>query len=104
MKRIAFKMQLKDGQKEAYVRRHNEIWNELKRLLQESGVHEYSIFLDDETNILFGFQKVNGDKGSQDLGQLDIVKKWWDFMSDIIEVNEDSSPVTVALNEVFYME
>lgn len=104
MKRIAFKMHLKEGQKEVYIKRHNELWSELKSLLKESGVHEYSIFLDEETNTLFGFQKVNGDNGSQDLGQTDIVKKWWAFMADIMEVNEDNSPVTVGLNEVFYME
>jgi L-rhamnose mutarotase len=104
MKRIAFKMHLKEGQKEVYIKRHDELWGELKSLLKESGVHEYSIFLDEETNTLFGFQKVNGENGSQDLGQTDIVKKWWAFMSDIMEVNEDNSPVTVELNEVFYME
>ena len=65
---------------------------------------EYSIYLDEETNILFAFQKVTGDGSSQDLGQTEIVKKWWKFMSDIMEVNEDNSPVTVALEEVFYLD
>jgi|TARA_B110000263_G_scaffold183240_1_gene160864 L-rhamnose mutarotase len=104
MQRIAFKMQLNEGQKVEYKKRHDEIWPELKRLLKESGVSEYAIFLDEETNILFAFQKVNGDGGSQDLGQTEIVKKWWKFMSDIMEVNEDNSPVTVALEEVFYLD
>ena len=104
MQRIAFKMQLNEGQKVAYKKRHDEIWPELKRLLKESGVCEYSIYLDEETNILFAFQKVTGDGGSQDLGQTEIVKKWWKFMSDIMEVNKDNSPVTVALEEVFYLD
>jgi L-rhamnose mutarotase len=59
--------------------------------------------LDEETNTLFAFQKVDGDGGSQDLGQTEIVKKWWKFMADIMETNPDNSPVTVALEEVFYM-
>jgi len=104
MQRIAFKMQLNEGQKQEYKKRHDEIWPELKRLLKESGVSEYSIFLDEETNTLFGFQKVSSDSGSQDLGQTEIVKKWWKFMSDIMEVNEDNSPVSVELKEVFYLD
>ena len=104
MQRKAFKMQLNEGQKEAYIKRHNEIWPELRKLLKDAGISEYAIFLDEETNALFAFQKVSGKSGSQDLGQTEIVKKWWAFMADIMEVNPDNSPVTVALEEVFYME
>jgi L-rhamnose mutarotase len=104
MYRKAFKMHLNEGQKAVYTRRHNEIWPELKKLLKDAGISEYSIFLDEETNTLFAFQKVSGDQGSQDLGQTDIVKKWWAFMADIMETNPDHSPVTVSLEEVFYME
>lgn len=104
MKRLAFKMHLNEGQKEEYKKRHSEIWPELKTLLKEAGVSEYSIFLDEETNTLFAFQKVSGDGGSQDLGQTETVKKWWKFMADIMETNPDNSPITTLLEEVFYME
>ncbi len=104
MKRLAFKMYLNEGQKEIYKKRHDEIWPELKKLLKDSGVSEYSIFLDEETNILFAFQKVSGEGGSQDLGQTEIVQKWWAYMADIMKTNPDNSPVTIPLEEVFYME
>ena len=104
MQRLAFKMHLKEGQKEEYKKRHNEIWPELKQLLKDSGVSEYSIFLDEQTNILFAFQKVSGKGGSQDLGQTEIVQKWWKFMADIMKANPDNSPVTIPLEELFYME
>lgn len=104
MKRVAFKMYLNEGQKAEYIKRHNEIWPELKTLLREAGVSEYSIFLDEETNTLFAFQKLNGEGGSQDLGQTEIVQLWWKFMADIMKTNPDNSPVTKPLEEVFYME
>jgi L-rhamnose mutarotase len=104
MNRAAFKMYLNEGQKEQYIKSHNEIWSELKELLKNAGISEYSIFLDEETNILFAFQKVSGDGSSQDLGQTEIVKKWWDYMADIMRVNPDNSPVSVELQEVFYLE
>ena len=104
MERLAFKMYLNEGQKEEYKRRHNELWPQLRQLLKDAGVSEYSIFLDEETNILFAFQKVSGGEGSQDLGQTGIVQKWWAFMADIMKTNPDNSPVSIPLEEVFYME
>ncbi|WP_320018201.1 L-rhamnose mutarotase [Labilibaculum manganireducens] len=104
MKRLAFKMHLNEGQKEEYKKRHSELWPELKQLLKEAGVNEYSIFIDEETNTLFAFQKLSSNGGSQDLGQTEVVKKWWKFMADIMKTNADNSPVSVPLEEVFYLE
>jgi L-rhamnose mutarotase len=104
MKRIAFKMHLSEGMQNEYKKRHNEIWPELKKLLKNAGVSEYFIFFDDETNTLFAFQKVSGNGGSQDLGQNETVKRWWEYMADIMQTNPDNSPVTVPLEEVFYLE
>lgn len=102
--RLAFKMHLNEGQKEEYKKRHNELWPELRQLLKDAGVSEYSIFLDEETNTLFAFQKVNGNGSSQNLGQTEIVKRWWAYMSDIMKTNDDNSPVSTPLEEVFFME
>jgi L-rhamnose mutarotase len=104
MKRLAFKMKLNPGQQKAYAARHNQLWPELKKLLKDSGVSEYSIFFDEETDTLFAFQKVAGDGGSQDLADNPIVQKWWAFMADIMETNPDNSPISTELEEVFYME
>lgn len=104
MKTVAFKMKLNPGQVIEYKKRHDEIWPELKRLLKDNGVYDYSIFLDEETNILFAVQKQSGTGSSQDLGSTEIVQKWWKFMADIMETNPDHSPVSVPLTEVFYME
>ena len=102
--RVAFKMKLKPGFSEEYRKRHNELWPELKYLLKDQGISDYSIFFDDETNILFGVQQQDGDSSSQDLGSLEIVQKWWAYMADIMETNSDNSPVTVPMDEIFYMD
>ena len=52
--KFAFKMQLNQGEAEAYQKRHDKIWPELIDLLYEAGISDYSIFLDEETHILFG--------------------------------------------------
>ncbi|HOW39067.1 MAG TPA: L-rhamnose mutarotase [Bacteroidales bacterium] len=103
-RRFGFKMKLYPGFKQEYTKRHNEIWPELVRLLKDEGVGNYSIFLDEETNTLFAYQEQSGESSSQDLGQTEVVKKWWKYMADIMETNPDNSPVTVPLEQVFYME
>jgi L-rhamnose mutarotase len=104
MKRMAFKMRLNAGQKEEYRKRHNELWPDLQKLLKDSGVGNYSIFLDEETNTLFAYQEQSGENSSQDLGSTEIVKKWWKYMADIMETNPDNSPISIPLEQVFYME
>jgi len=103
-KKFAFKMKLYPGFKEEYRKRHNEIWPELAKLLKNEGICNYSIFLDEETNTLFAYQEQSGASSSQDLGQTEIVKKWWKYMADIMETNPDNSPISSPLEQVFYME
>ena len=105
MKRFAFKMFLKPGFEAEYEKRHAQLWPELKQKLEEAGVRNYSIYWDKDTNILFGYQEVVGDSNSQDAEAADeITRKWWDFMADIMEVNPDTSPVTIPIKEVFHLD
>ena len=96
-------MKLKPGFREEYKRRHDEIWPELAVLLKNNGISDYSIFLDEETNILFAVQRQSG-QSSQDLGATEIVKRWWVYMSDIMECNPDHSPLTTPLLKVFHLD
>ena len=105
MKRFAFKMFLKPGFEEEYQRRHAAIWPELKQMIKDQGVGNYSIYWDRDTNILFGYQECSGEGSSQDTTDVDpITQRWWDMMADIMEVNPDNSPVTIPLREVFHMD
>jgi L-rhamnose mutarotase len=103
-KRFGFKMKLKPGFRDEYKERHREIWPELVALIRETGVYDYSIFLDEETDTLFACQKQKGTSSSQDLGENPVVHEWWKFMADIMETHPDHSPVTIPLEEVFYLE
>ena len=101
---VSFKMKLKPGLKEEYKRRHDQIWPELSALLKESGISNYSIFLDEETDILFAVQTLSGNNSSQDLSSNEMVKRWWAYMADIMDTNSDNSPVSKSLEMVFHME
>ena len=104
MERLAFRMRLKKGAASEYRRRHDQIWPELVQLLREAGISDYSIFLDAESDTLFAFQRVSGGGGSQNLGRNPVVRRWWDYMADLMEVNDDNSPVSACLTEVFRLD
>jgi L-rhamnose mutarotase len=104
MQRVAFKMQLKAGFEAEYRRRHDEIWPELVKALKEAGISDYSIFLDPETLVLFGVQKLAAGSSADKLPGKAIMRKWWDFMKDIMDTNPDGSPVAKDLTEVFFLE
>lgn len=103
MHRIAFKMQLFPGFEAEYKKRHDELWPELERLLKETGISDYSIFLDPTTNSLFGVLKAEDPSKLDNLPAQPVMQKWWKYMGDIMESNPDNSPVQVPLKEVFYL-
>ena len=97
-------MKLKAGFEEEYKKRHDEIWPELSAELSAAGVSDYSIFLDEETLTLFAVQKLSVDHTADQLPDTEIVKKWWAYMSDIMDYNSDGTPVAISLKEVFHAE
>ena len=97
-------MKLHAGCEAEYKRRHDAIWPELTSLLRHSGIREYSIFLDEETLVLFGVFRVGDPALLERLPEHPVMKEWWEHMKDIMESHPDNSPVTRPLKEVFYME
>jgi len=102
MTRIAFKMKLFAGKEAEYKKRHDEIWDDLQSLMKEKGVRNFSIFLDEETLTLFAYLECDDPAKLADLPQHPVQKKWWTYMRDIMETNEDHSPKRVDLKEMFY--
>ena len=100
----AFKMQLKPGVIDEYRRRHDEIWPELSALLTAAGICDYSIFLDEDTLALFAVLKLREDNDRDALPDHPLMKKWWDYMAPLMEVEADHAPVCGDLREVFHLE
>ena len=96
-------MQLHRGQEEEYKRRHDKLWPELRQLLVETGIRDYSIFLDEETLSLFAILKIEDPKNLDDLPEHPVMQKWWSYMGDIMETRQDHAPVSQPLKEVFYL-
>jgi L-rhamnose mutarotase len=78
MQKKAFKLKLNQGQEAEYKRRHDAIWPELEQLLKETGIKNYSIFLDKDKLDLFGVLDIENPENLDDLPNHPIMKKWWD--------------------------
>lgn len=101
--RKAFVMSVNKGCEEEYERRHRPIWEELEATLKEYGVRNYSIFLHPETRQLFGYAEVESEELWAQIATTEVCQRWWQFMKDVMPANEDGSPVSDNLREVFYL-
>ena len=102
MQEIAFTMRLKPGNEAEYLRRHDNIWPELAAALTDAGIRDYSIYLDRTTGTLFAVQKRTDNHTADALPEHPVVKRWWAYMADLMDVNPDNSPVSVALERMFH--
>lgn len=101
MVKKSFKMKLFPGNRDEYKKRHDLIWPELVEVLKQHGAKTYSIFLDEETNILFSYIEMDNMEDWNKVSETKVCKKWWDFMKDIMDTNIDNSPVSIELCNVF---
>ena len=99
--RKAFVMQVYEQYYDEYETRHNELWPEMEKAIFEHGAIHYSIYLLKETGQLFGFLQLEDENRWDELANTLICKKWWAYMSQIMETNEDSSPKSTDLQCVF---
>ena len=101
METIAFRMVLNPGMRDEYERRHREIWPELADALHDAGVRDYRIFLDEATHHLFAVLSRTDDHQMNALPTLPVMRKWWDYMADIMQTEADHTPFSQPLAPVF---
>lgn len=105
MERFAWKGRITPGMKTEYQRRHAEIWPEMKDLLKQAGICNYSIWTDGEE--LFGYYECEKGIAFAEKTQAGspIVERWNEYMKDVLILEMD--PVTGAqpkLEQVFLLE
>lgn len=106
MIRKAFLIQAKPGMAGKYQRRHNPIWPDLEKALKLHGVSNYSIFLHENTGALFGYLEVEDEETFLKIGETDVCKRWWRYMTEVLVCENDDSPKAKedTLREVFHLD
>ncbi len=105
MERYAWKGKIVPGKIDEYVKRHNEIWPEMTQLLNDAGIHNYTIWnVGDE---LFGYYEC--EKGVEFAAAAQknspVVDKWNEYMKDILIMEMDpETGAQPSLTQVFYHE
>ena len=100
----AFRMKLKAGAVDEYRRRHDALWPDLAEALRGAGIHDYSIFLDPATLDLFAVLKLHPGDTSAALPDLPVMRRWWDYMADLMEVEPGNRPREWPLAQVFHFD
>ena len=103
MIRKAFVMTLKQGYEEEYERRHNPVWPELQKVLIDHGVLSYSIYLDNHSSRLFAYVEIESEELWGQIAETETCQRWWDYMKGLMSVNQDNSPKSIELQEVFHL-
>ena len=89
MEKYAWKATVKDGCLEEYKKRHDEIWDELVKLLKDAGICNYTIW--NVGNELFGYYEC--EKGvkfaAETQANSPIVDKWNEYMKDVMVMELD---------------
>ncbi|MDZ5783462.1 L-rhamnose mutarotase [Marinococcus luteus] len=104
MKRLAFIMYVYPEKVEEYIKQHDQLWPEMKEALKQHGASNYSIFLEKETSRLFAYLEIENEERWQQMSWTPINKKWWEAMAPLMETNEDNSPVSTPLEEIFHLD
>lgn len=102
MEKYAWKGTVKEGCIDEYIRRHDNLPDDMKALLCEAGIYNYTIW--NVGNELFGYYECkNGiEFAAKVQSESNIVKRWDEYMADILIMDKD--PVTGAqplLKQVF---
>lgn len=94
MEKYAWKAYVKENCLDEYVKRHNEIWPEMKEVLTSAGIKNYTIW--NIGNELFGYYECEFgvDYAAKLQNESPVVKKWDEYMKDILIMEHD--PVTGA--------
>lgn len=104
MIRKAFLMRVRSDAHDEYKRRHDLIWKELIETLKDHGVSNYSIYLDKDRDLLFGYAEIETESKWKAIASTDICRKWWHYMKEVMPTNADESPVSAPLQEVFHLD
>lgn len=98
---IGFRMQLKPGCEDEYRRRHDAIWPELAGLLDSAGLYDYHIYLDPESLALFAVFRLKDPNQIEDLPLHPLMQQWWDYMADLMLVEQGNRPMEWPLRRMF---
>ena len=104
MERYAWKAIVREGMLDEYIKRHDEIWPEMKEMLHAAGIRNYTIW--NVGNELFGYYECDSvAEAGRIQAESEVNARWDVYMRDVMIAEKD--PVTGAqplMKQVFFFD
>lgn len=104
MERYAWRAKVVSGKLDEYIKRHNNIWPEMSKVLKKAGISNYTIWNNGDD--LFGYYECESvDYAARVQAESPVVDKWNEYMKDVLIMEMD--PETGAqpkMRQVFLHE
>lgn len=105
MEEYAWRAKIVHGKKDEYIKRHREIWEEMKAVLKKAGIKNYTIWLNNDE--LFGYYEC--EKGVEYCAKVqresEVVKRWDEYMKDVLIMEPDKETgAQPKMEKVFELE
>ncbi|NLJ94702.1 MAG: L-rhamnose mutarotase [Clostridiaceae bacterium] len=104
MERFMWTARIKPGKLDEYIKRHDEIWPEMTEVLNQAGIHNYTIW--NHSDQVIGYYECESvEYAAKVQSESSVVDRWNEYMEDVMEMEMDPETGTaVLLEQVFLHE
>lgn len=107
MKRYATVIRLRAEQKAKYKELHANAWPKVLARISASNIRNYSIFLREPENLMFGYFEYHGDDFDADMAKMaadPVTQEWWEVCKPCQEPldTKEEGEWWAAMEEVFH--
>lgn len=109
MERMGFVIKIKPEQLAEYKRVHAEVWPEVLDKIRDCNIRNYSIFLREPENLMFGYYEYHGTDHDADMERMaeDLkTQEWWVLCKPMMEPLETraAGEFWASMDQIFLME
>ncbi|MDC0737792.1 L-rhamnose mutarotase [Cognatishimia sp. SS12] len=92
----------------AYKKLHADVWPDVLKRLKQSGISNYSIFLREPENLMFGYWEYDGADFEADMAAIaadEVTRQWWALCGPMQAPlpTRNSDEWWADMQQVFYM-
>jgi L-rhamnose mutarotase len=105
MERVCFLLRVRPDRLEEYKERHRMVWPEMLEALRATGWGNYSLFLDDDGQLVGYLETEDFEAALAGMDATDVNARWQAEMSEFFELPSEARPDTGLrrLQEVFHL-
>ena len=106
MKRYAFIFKIRPELKDEYKKAHDEIWPDMAKAINDSGIKNYSIFFRKDGTLFAYLEAEDPEKSFEYIGKQEVNERWQKAM-DKYFIKEDPNilgPEVEVIDEVFHID